>query len=89
MSENEQKSRKWNLNLKESPAKLIKSTYGKTIGKKIIRVIKDSMAKEMEKEAIMRHLEEVFKKEITDKKIDKKNLAVIMDVMDNYETIGR
>jgi hypothetical protein len=89
MSENEKKKRKWKLNLKQSPAKLIKTTYGKALGKKIIREIKVSIAKEKEKEAIMRHLNEVFEKDIAAGTIDKRNLMVIMDVMDNYETIGR
>ncbi|MFW9819966.1 MAG: hypothetical protein ACFFE5_10180 [Candidatus Thorarchaeota archaeon] len=89
MSENEKKKKKWKLDLKQSPANLIISRYGRNLGKKIVHVIQDSVAEEMEKEAIMRHLEEVFKKEIKEGTINKRNLVIIMDVMDNYETIGR
>ncbi len=79
----------WKIDLNQSPKALIISRYGKTFGKKIIHEIQDSIAAEMEKEVIIRHLDEVFEKEIKKLNIPKECFEIIMNCMDNYETIGR
>jgi hypothetical protein len=81
------------IDMNQSLKHLIYQKYGRTGGRQLVRCIQDCLVKHDKPADIKKCINDCLKKKVAAGKITEKeadvDVDVIVDRMDNYETIGR
>lgn len=78
----------WNIDLKQSTEDLIIERYGRKVGKRIVKCIKDCLKVEKDKDKISDCITKCVRQEIGMDEISDERLGNLLDIMGHYETIG-
>jgi hypothetical protein len=89
MAKKENKDKSQKIDLEQSTEDLILERWGKKVGKKLIQCIRKCMKKDKETNDIKDCFKKCVREEISEDEITDERLGIIIDHLDNYETIGR